>query len=337
VPTRGAVIDRYRDGWEAQQHCSVLITLTGDDRSAIKGHVLGKRTVAESYVRRCDMGNAIRGRGHIRGCLFPILFVVSLLYAPATTSGQSSSLSTSLAEDGSYFVRSLYSDGLDLLKLPLRANELTVEGVLVGTAIVGTIPATIYGLDDPLRRNAKHIPDGTAGDLVAIGQGTTLGSLGLIYGWGLYSHNDEARHAVLTGAEGIGLSSLLTLGIKAAFGRERPNANEGPRAFFKGGQSFISGDTTPTFAAAAAISEAFNYHWWAAVPAYSLAVMTGVGRMGKDAHWASDILGSALVGAGTTELLFYLHREREKPSSLIILPMVPSHGGGGGVTIGFRW
>ena len=145
---------------------------------------------------------------------------------------------------------------------------MTLTGVLVATAIIGTIPATIYGLDDPIRRNVKNIPDGTAGDLTTIGQATTFGSLGLIYGWGLYSHNDEARHAMITGAEGIGLSSLLTLGIKAAFGRKRPNADEGPKAFFKGGQSFISGDTTPTFAAAATISEAFSYHWWAAIPAY---------------------------------------------------------------------
>src|SRR5262245_55721598 len=98
--------------------------------------------------------------------------------------------------------------------------------------------------------------------------------------------------------------------------------------FFQGGQSFVSGDTTPTFAAAAAISEAFDYHWWAAIPAYGLAVMIGVGWMGKDAHWASDILGSALVGARTTELLFYLHREREKPTSLIILALVPTRGNG---------
>jgi len=260
---------------------------------------------------------------------------------PAASSGQSSSiagesLSKLLADDGSYLFRSLYSDGVDLLKLPLRVKEVSLTDVVIATAVLGTIPATIYGLDNPLRRNAKNIPDSTAGNLVAVGQGTTLGSLGLIYGWGLYSHNDEARHAVLTGVEGIGLSSLLTVGIKAAFGRERPITGEGPRAFFKGGQSFVSGDTTPTFAAAAAISEAFDYHWWAAIPAYSLAVMTGVGRMGKDAHWASDILGSALVGAGTTELLFYLHREREKPTSLIILPMLPEHGAMG-VTVGFNW
>jgi len=251
-------------------------------------------------------------------------------------SGRGESLSTSLANDGSYLFHSFYRDGIDLIKLPLRANEATISGVLIATAVVGTIPATVYGLDDPLRRNAKNIPDSTAGDLRTIGQATTFGSLGLIYGWGLYSHNDEARHAVLTGTEGIGLSSLLTLGIKAAFDRKRPKTDEGPRAFFKGGQSFVSGEATPTFAAAASISEAFDYHWYAAIPAYSLAVMTGVGRMGKDAHWASDILGSALVGAGTTELLFYLHREREKSNSLIILPMVPNQTAAG-MTVGFNW
>lgn len=261
---------------------------------------------------------------------------------PAATSAQSSNIAAPtvfglVADDGTYLVRSLYRDGVDLIKLPLRITEVTLTDVLVTTVVLGTIPATIYGLDGPIRRNVKNIPDSTAGTLTTVGQGTTLGSLGLIYGWGLYAHNDEARHAVLTGAEGIGLSSLFTLGMKYAFGRKRPNAGDGPRAFFQGGQSFVSGDTTPTFAAAATISEAFDYHWWAAVPAYSLAVMTGVGRMGKDAHWASDILGSALVGAGTTELLFYFHRQREKPTSLIILPMMVPGERATGLSVGFNW
>ena len=298
------------------------------------------------------MGSIICRRHEVLSSLFYILFLFVFALSPgmdshasaqdpAASSGQPSNiagenLATLLADDGSYLFRSLYSDGVDLLKLPLRITEVTLTDVLIATVVLGTIPATIYGLDDPIRRNVKNIPDSTAGTLTTVGQGTTLGSLGLIYGWGLYSHNDEARHAVLTGVEGIGLSSLLTVGIKAAFGRKRPNAGDGPRAFFKGGQSFVSGDTTPTFAAAATISEAFDYHWWAAIPAYSLAVMTGVGRMGKDAHWASDILGSALVGAGTTELLFYLHRQREKPTSLIILPMLPGHGATG-VNVGFSW
>ena len=273
------------------------------------------------------MGSKVCRRHEMLSPLFCILFLFVFALSPgidshagaqdsAASSGQpyvigGENVATLLADDGGYLFRSLYRDGIDLVKLPLRITEVTLTDVLITTVVLGTIPATIYGLDDPIRRNVKNIPDGTAGTLTTVGQGTTLGSLGLIYGWGLYSHNDEARHAVLTGVEGIGLSSLLTVGIKAAFGRKRPNAGDGPRAFFKGGQSFVSGDTTPTFAAAATISEAFDYHWWAAIPAYSLAVMTGVGRMGKDAHWASDILGSALVGAGTTELLFYLQANRD--------------------------
>jgi membrane-associated phospholipid phosphatase len=298
------------------------------------------------------MGSIIcrRRAGRSTSCYILFVFVFALSpgmdahasdQAPAAMSGHPSAmagenLSTLLAEDGRYLFRAFYSDGVDILKLPRRVQEVRLTDVMIATVVLGTIPATIYGLDDPLRRKVKNIPDSTAGNLTLIGQGTTLGSVGLIYGWGLYSSNDEARHAVLTGAEGIGLSSLLTVGIKAAFGRQRPKTGEGPRAFFQGGQSFVSGDTTPTFAAAATISEAFDYHWWAAIPAYSLAVMTGVGRMGKDAHWASDILGSALVGAGTTELLFYLHRHREKPTSLMILPMLPGQSAPG-VSVSFHW
>ena len=107
-----------------------------------------------------------------RPCRIPVVYILLLFLfvLPAvkdshasepdsgTSSGQSSSggaesLSRSLADDGSYLFHSFYRDGIDLFKLPLRANEVTVTGVLVGTAILGTIPATIYGLDDPLRRN----------------------------------------------------------------------------------------------------------------------------------------------------------------------------------------
>lgn len=166
--------------------------------------------------------------------------------------------------------------------------------------------------------------------------GGTLGGLGLVYGWGVYSRNDEARHVVLTGIEGIGVASLLGLGAKAAFGRRRPSEDDGPRAFFKGGESFPSSQSTIAFAAATALSEGFENRWRAAVPAYGLAMMTGIGRMGKDAHWASDVLGSALLGVGITKLLFYLHRQREWPSSLSIVPMTTDKGVTG-ASLSFSW
>lgn len=247
-------------------------------------------------------------------------------------------LGTTLLDDGKYMFGSAFSDMGDLLKLPLQVKDVTLRDAAIATVVLGTIPATIYGLDNPIRRNVKNIPDSTADDLVSVGSGITVGSLGLVYGWGLYSGNDDARHVALTGIEAVGLSSLLTEAVKAAFRRKRPRAGDGPRAFFKGRghQSFVSSAATPPFAAAAAISEGFDNRWWVAVPAYGLALMVGIGRMGRDAHWASDILGSALLGAGTTELLFYLHRKREGPSSLIVMPMI-TDGRVAGVSFGFNW
>jgi membrane-associated phospholipid phosphatase len=44
---------------------------------------------------------------------------------------------------------------------------------------------------------------------------------------------------------------------------------------------------------------------------YSLALLDGFGRMGHDAHWFSDVIGAALLGAGTTELLLWLHKRHQ--------------------------
>ena len=242
-----------------------------------------------------------------------------------------------LPSDASYFFGSILDDMIDLVKLPTEENGITAKEILAGTVLVGSIPATIYGLDNPIRRNIRNMNDGTASALNYVGLGTTVGSLGVVYGLGVLSRNDDARHVALTGVRGIGMASLVNLSLKFAFGRERPSKGDGPRAFFKGGDSFPSAQSTIAFAAATALSEGFNNRWWAAVPAYSFALMTGIGRMGKDAHWASDVLTSSLIGVGTTELLFYLHRRREWPtSSLTIMPMVTERGVAG-AAVGFSW
>jgi len=74
----------------------------------------------------------------------------------------------------------------------------------------------------------------------------------------------------------------------------------------------FSGEVTPVFGLAAGVSEYFDNRWYVALPVYSLALLDGFGRMGHDAHWFSDVVGAALLGAGTTELFLYLHRQHEK-------------------------
>jgi hypothetical protein len=69
---------------------------------------------------------------------------------------------------------------------------------------------------------------------------------------------------------------------------------------------------TPPFALAAGVSEYFENRWYVAAPIYSLALVDGFGRMGHDAHWFLTSSGAGLLGAGTTELLFHLHRRHDR-------------------------
>lgn len=248
-------------------------------------------------------------------------------------------LNDTMLDDGKYLFGSVFNDVGDIVKAPFEADwgeAANTKNILTGVLALGSIPATIYGLDNPIRRNLRDMNSGTANALNYVGLGMTVGGVGLVYGWGALSRNEEARHVALTGVEGIGLASLLGLGAKFAFGRNRPTDGGGPRAFFKGGDSFPSTQSTLAFAAATALSEGFDNRWWAAIPAYSFALMTGIGRIGKDKHWASDILTSALIGVGTTKLVFYLHREREGQSSLAIIPMVTGTGAVG-ARLNFNW
>jgi membrane-associated phospholipid phosphatase len=60
------------------------------------------------------------------------------------------------------------------------------------------------------------------------------------------------------------------------------------------------------------MSDALDDRWWAAAPVYALATGVGIGRMGQDAHWASDILGSAVVGICTSKAFIKLHESHDE-------------------------
>ncbi len=111
---------------------------------------------------------------------------------------------------------------------------------------------------------------------------------------------------------------------KLAFGREHPDAERGPTAWFEAGTSFVSDSATSPFAAAEAVRRAFDHSPWVALPIYAAAVASGVGRIGQDRHWASDIVGSALLSIFTTRLLGSLHDARDPEAAAVSL--LPSRG-----------
>jgi len=240
---------------------------------------------------------------------------------------RSPSIGGELLADFKYFVDNVQLDLQDIVTSPLYiASENSVfrsPRFYLTLAGVGALWGGSYALDQTLRSHLHNMSSADADLLQNISYGSVCGGTALLYAYGLYSDDAQTRQDVLTGAEGAGVATLLTIGIKAAFGRLRPfQDNHSHTAWFRGGSSFVSGDVTPLFGLAAGISEAFHNEWYVAAPAYSLALLDGFGRMGHDKHWFSDVVGAGLLGWGTAELFFYLHRQHaNQPSRWRIFPL----------------
>ena len=250
-----------------------------------------------------------------------------------------SALGGELGADASWVAKIVWWDLRSIVTLPLevgRLRELSWQQVLTGVAAVGAIGVTI-GLDEDIRRGAKGIGSNTARDIQDVATTVSWTTLGGLYAAGLWEEREDWRHNALTGGEGAAVSMGLTKATKAAFGRQRPDTGDGAYRWFAGGTSFVSDAATPHFAISEAVSESFDHAWWVMLPSYAVATSVGVGRMGQDRHWASDIVGSAVLGLGTEKLFSFFHdneQREEKPTPTVsVLPK----GGGLGLNVNWRF
>jgi membrane-associated phospholipid phosphatase len=245
----------------------------------------------------------------------------------APTNPSLGGVGASLTSDFKYVANNFQLDGEDIITAPLHLDAagamLTNPRFYLVLGGAGAAFGGAFGLDKIMRANLHDMSSSTATMLQNISYGSVSAATALLYGYGLYTGNARARHYALTAGEGAGIATLLDIGIKTAFGRLRPRQdNHNHLAFFDGGQSFVSGDVTPMFGLACGVSEYYDNRWYIAGPIYSLALLDGFGRMGHDAHWFSDVIGAALLGVGTTELLIYLHHQHElEPNRFRIFPI----------------
>ena len=229
----------------------------------------------------------------------------------------SSNFSGELTSDFKYLANNFEADGEDIVTAPLHLDAagamLTNPRFYLVVGGAGAAFGGSFALDQTMRSHLHDMSSSTASMLQNISYGSVGAATALLYGYGLYAGDARARQYALTAGEGAGIATLVNVGIKAAFGRLRPSQDHHDHdAFFHGGQSFVSGDVTPMFALACGVSQYYDNRWYVAIPAYSLALLDGFGRMGHDAHWFSDVVGAALLGVGTTELFLYLHRQHEE-------------------------
>jgi len=255
-----------------------------------------------------------------------------------------------LGSDGKYLVDNVQLDAMDVATSPLHIaalGDLVRQPVFYYTLIgSGALFGGAFALDQTMKSHLRSMSSSDATLLQNISYGSVSAGTALLYAYGLYEGDSRAREYALTAGEGAGVATLVDVGIKAAFGRLRPSQSSSHTAFFHGGQSFVSGDVTPMFGLATGVSEYFHNQWYVATPVYSLALLDGFGRMGHNAHWFSDVVGAALLGTGTTELLLWMHKKHaEEPNRWRIFPIPPPAASvansqdfaPGGMAVSYNW
>jgi undecaprenyl-diphosphatase len=108
---------------------------------------------------------------------------------------------------------------------------------------------------------------------------------------------------------GLAITIVATEGLKIIADRQRPYQKYSgiyPDQY-EDGKSFPSGHTSVAFSTATSLS--INHKkWYVIVPAYTWATAVGISRMYFGQHYPTDIIGAAVVGAGSAWLAHKANR-----------------------------
>jgi membrane-associated phospholipid phosphatase len=151
-----------------------------------------------------------------------------------------------------------------------------------------------------------------------------------------------ARAPAVSSSSAHVLAALLASGvangaIKYSVGRQRPAGGDAHsfRPFNPSNrwQSFPSGHAVVAFSVAAALSEEADRGWVTAL-GYGTASLVGWSRVYADKHWASDVVGGALIGAASSRAALHLLHQRLPHGGDAAPPIVLI--GPGGIGLSFR-
>ena len=193
----------------------------------------------------------------------------------------------------------------------VRASDAGILGVaLAGSLLLMPYDVQITewkGL--PAFRNSPRV--GAALDATAfIGGPGSLMIDAVMYGAGRIAKNHDFATDGEAAFEAAAVGGAVTFVLKRVIGRARPGLDSTRaddfgfgRGIFGGSdyQSFPSGHTTAAFAFATAITTRLGQRNasavnWAAPVLFSVATLTGIQRVYRHAHWASDCLMGAAIG-----------------------------------------
>lgn len=142
-----------------------------------------------------------------------------------------------------------------------------------------------------------------------LGSPLALIPVATIFGASLLTDDARFQDAAFTSLQSVVYAGVVHFSIKTVAGRARPYQGEGPFRFdpFSGNSSFVSGHTATAFA--------ILTPWAMYYPGpltYGLLALgaggTGVARIARDRHWATDVVAGAAVGFLTAYWLSERHQ-----------------------------
>ena len=128
--------------------------------------------------------------------------------------------------------------------------------------------------------------------------------------------------------ESSGLSLVSAYALKYIFRRPEPDATTDANQWFGGGRSFPSEHATLAFAVGTVLAESGNpeYRWLRRTIGYGVGFGTAYLRMRHNAHWLSDTIAGAALGAASAHFVMNRNAQREDADSAAI-SLVPVQGG----------
>ncbi len=237
------------------------------------------------------------------------------------------------ADATNVLIAPLHWDGADWLKFGGAAAAVVATGLLLDNR-----------LHHGSRRSLSPARDDVATVVQRFGAEYSFGVLGGFAIVGLAARDRAAMDVAMDGLLASAIASGLAAPLgKIAVGRSRPDAGEGPGNFrpFSGDSSFPSGHTTQAFTVASVIA-AHDGRLWVKVVSFGLAGAVGFARVHENAHWASDVVGGAILGTAVGAAVVRVNARVRAGSSIeperraiALTPVLLRGGGGLSVTTSF--
>jgi membrane-associated phospholipid phosphatase len=159
-----------------------------------------------------------------------------------------------------------------------------------------------------LHRNTSL--DGTFKNLSNSVSPLVVGTPIVLFGVGLIKKDSLLKHQALYIGATVVASVVITNVFKYSINRTRPfnRYTDIQNVVDETSPSFPSGHTSNAFALATSLSLTYP-KWYIIVPSYTWATTVAYSRLDMGVHYPSDVIGGAIIGAGSAYLCYILNKK----------------------------